>query len=99
MIFEPRLRGTCQIHNLPAEMNPRQAARTFEVLDDVSVISGIADFRDAERAAQFLFRHNAGTRNKFSIWTSQDGRKSNVCLRAVHGYSLSVFSPPTDQDR
>jgi hypothetical protein len=39
-------------------MNSWETARPFEVFDDVSVVSGIADLRNPEELDQFLFCHN-----------------------------------------
>ena len=68
MILEPRLYGICQIHSPSAEVNPRKAARALEVLNDISVIFRVADFRDSEKPDQLFFCHDAGTRDKFTVW-------------------------------
>lgn len=69
MPLKPLFHRIRQIHRLSAEVNPGQAVLTFEVLDDVSVIGGVADFGDAEKADQLLFRHYTGAETNSAIGT------------------------------
>jgi hypothetical protein len=71
----------------------------FEVLDYVSVIHSLADFRDTEEPYQFLFRHNGRTGQEFAVWARQDGRQVGALLHGVHGCSLDIFLPRIDQKR
>jgi len=85
MIFEPRLHGTCQIHNLPAEVNLGQAMIAFEVFDYIPVVACNADLWDTEKLDQFLFCHDAGARDKLTVWAGYDSCEFSVFLNVVHG--------------
>jgi hypothetical protein len=91
LLLKPMLYGISQIHSLSAEMNPRQAMRAFEVLDNVSVISGVADLRDTEKPNQFLFCHDAWTQDESTVRAWQNSRPARALLRVVHEGSL-LFS-------
>ena len=99
--LKPMLNGIGQIHSLSAEVNPRQAVLTFEVLDNVSVISGVADLRDTEKPNQFLFCHDAWTQDESTVRARYDGRGFNSFLHPVHDWSPWLFcrlSTKTHQD-
>ena len=66
--LKPLLHGVDQIHSPSTEVNPGQAAIAFEILDDIPVILCVGDFRDTEKPDHFLFGHNAGTRDKSTVW-------------------------------
>ena len=63
----------------------------FKVFDDMSVILCVTDFRDMEKPNQFLLYHDAGARDKFTIWARYDGREFYVFLRFVHDRSFDFF--------
>jgi len=67
LLLEPLSYGVRQIHGLSAQVNAGQAVLAFEVLDHMSVVSGIADLRDAEEPDQFLLGHDGGTGTEFAI--------------------------------
>jgi hypothetical protein len=49
LLLEPRPHRVCEVDCFPTEMNSRQAAHTFEVLDHMSVVCGVANLPDAEK--------------------------------------------------
>jgi hypothetical protein len=90
-MLEPMSYRIRQVHGLSAHMNPGQAVHTFEILNDVVVIGGAADLRDAKKADQFLLGHNGGTGTESAVRVWQDCRQLNVFLLAGHGGSLDIF--------
>jgi hypothetical protein len=66
-------------------MYSRQAARSFEVFDDVSMVPRVADLRDSEESDQLIFCHYGGAEIEFTVWARQDGCGFDVLLRVVHG--------------
>jgi hypothetical protein len=92
MIFKPRFHGICQVHGLTTEMNPGQTMLAFKVFDDMPVILCVTDFRDTEKPNQFLFYHDAGARDKFTVWARYDVRDFYVFLRSVHDRTFDFFA-------
>jgi hypothetical protein len=90
-LLEPLLDGFGQVHGLSTQVDPGQAVPAFEILNDVTVVGGSADLRNAEKADQFVFRHNGRTGAEFTLWTWQNGRRFRVLLCAVHGCSPGRF--------
>ena len=60
-LLEPLLDGIGQVDGLSTQVDPGQAVHTFEVLNDVTVVGGSSDLRNAEKADQFVLRHDSGT--------------------------------------
>ncbi len=65
---------------------------TFEVFDDISVVRGTADLRDAEKPDQFLLGHDGRAGSEFAIWAGKCRWWFSIVLRNVHRSTPYHFS-------
>jgi hypothetical protein len=64
VLLEPLPDRIGQIHGFAAEVDPRQAVCTLEILDDVPVVLGTADLGDTQEADKFVLGHDGGAGKK-----------------------------------
>jgi hypothetical protein len=91
-LLEPLPDRIGEVYGFATEVDPRQAVPAFEILNDMMVIRGAADLRDAEKPNQFSLGHDCGADDECTIWTWQNSRQFEVSRSVGHSGPPGIFS-------